>query len=127
MVCTYCIIIYLFRQTQKYIIETYCPTITIVLMSVVSFFIPPEVYPGRMGMLVVLILVLVNILLRVLETSPHKSGICGLVQWVFICLVMVSQNMFPDIRIGLLLECVKLISFYFKFSRYLHKTVYPFS
>ena len=90
-------------------------------MSVVSFFIPPEVYPGRMGMLVVLILVLVNILLRVLETSPHKSGICGLVQWVFIRLVMVSQNMFPDIRIGLLLE------FYFKFSRYLHKTVYPFS
>ena len=63
-------------------------------MSVVSFFIPPEVYPGRMGMLVVLILVMVNILLKVLETSPYKSGICGLVQWVFICLSMVSYSMF---------------------------------
>ena len=62
------------------------------LMSVVSFFIPPEAYPGRMGMLVVLILVMVNILLKIIETSPMKAGICGLVLWLFICLMLVISN-----------------------------------
>ena len=61
-------------------------------MSVVSFFIPPEAYPGRMGMLVVLSLVMVNILLKIIETSPMKAGVCGLVLWIFICLMMVMSK-----------------------------------
>ena len=72
-----------------HLVQTYIPTIIIVVVSWLSFLVPPAAYPGRMGMLVILILVLINILLRAIEMSPMKSGICGLVSWTIICLVMV--------------------------------------
>ena len=70
-------------------VQTYIPTTIIVLVSWLSFLIPPDAYPGRMGMLVVLVLVIINIMLKVIETSPKVSGICGLTLWTMICLIMV--------------------------------------
>ena len=72
-----------------HVVQTYIPTTIIVLVSWLSFLIPPDAYPGRMGMLVVLVLVIINIMLKVIETSPKVSGICGLTLWTMICLIMV--------------------------------------
>ena len=80
-----------FRQLVKHIFQTYLPTFIIVFVSWLSFLVPPAAYPGRMGMLVVLILVIINILLKVVEMSPRPSGICGLTLWTIICLITVSQ------------------------------------
>ena len=55
----------------------------------ISYLIPPEVVPGRMGMLVVLLLVIINIMLKIVEMSPMNSGVCGLTSWTIMCLIMV--------------------------------------
>ena len=78
------------RQLVKHIFQTYLPTFIIVFVSWLSFLVPPAAYPGRMGMLVVLMLVIINIMLKVVEMSPMSSGICGLTLWTIICLITVS-------------------------------------
>ena len=82
--------IFYFRQIVKHIFQTYLPTFIIVFVSWLSFLVPPAAYPGRMGMLVVLVLVIINIMLKVVEMSPMTSGICGLTLWTIICLIMVG-------------------------------------
>ena len=71
--------------------QTYLPTFIIVFVSWLSFLVPPAAYPGRMGMLVVLVLVIINIMLKVVEMSPMTSGICGLTLWTIMCLIMVVK------------------------------------
>ena len=78
------------RQLVKHVFQTYLPTFIIVFVSWLSFLVPPAAYPGRMGMLVVLVLVIINIMLKVVEMSPMSSGICGLTLWTIICLITVS-------------------------------------
>ena len=78
------------RQLVKHMFQTYLPTFIIVFVSWLSFLVPPAAYPGRMGMLVVLVLVIINIMLKVVEMSPMSSGICGLTLWTIICLITVS-------------------------------------
>ena len=80
-----------FRQLVKHVFQTYLPTFIIVFVSWLSFLVPPAAYPGRMGMLVVLVLVIINIMLKVVEMSPMTSGICGLTLWTIMCLIMVVQ------------------------------------
>ena len=87
IVMTYC-----FRQLVKHVFQTFLPTTIIVSISWLSFLIPPTAYPGRMGMLVVLCLVIINIMLKVVEVSPKSSGICGLTLWTIICLIMVGTE-----------------------------------
>ena len=72
----------------------------IVIVSWLSFMIPPESFPGRSGMLVLLVLVIINIMLVIIGQSPVVSGICGLTIWSMLCLFMVimRQNNFTRIR-----------------------------
>ena len=49
------------RHKFKYIYVYYLPSGLFVIVSWVSFLIPPEVIPGRMAMLITLFLVLINI------------------------------------------------------------------
>ena len=44
-----------------YLFQVYLPSFMFVIVSWVSFLIKPEVVPGRMGLLVTLFLVLINI------------------------------------------------------------------
>ena len=74
---------------MKHVFQTYLPTCIIVAVSWLSFVIPPSSIPGRMGMLVVLLLVIINIMLKIVEMSPMNSGICGLTSWTIMCLIMV--------------------------------------
>ncbi len=49
------------RKKIQYLIQVYLPSCMFVVVSWVSFLIKPEVVPGRMGLLVTLFLVLINI------------------------------------------------------------------
>ena len=49
------------RHILKYLIIYYLPSGLFVVVSWVSFLIPPDVVPGRMAMLITLFLVLTNI------------------------------------------------------------------
>ena len=78
-----------YRHLFKHIIQSYLPTTIVVIISWLSFMIPPASFPGRSGLLSLLILCIMNIMLNIIGQSPLISGICGLTIWCIICLFMV--------------------------------------
>ncbi len=74
-----------------HILETYLPTSLFVVASWISFLIPPEAIPGRMGMLVTLLLVQINIALGVSERAPLTPNITALSLWCLLCIIQVSN------------------------------------
>ena len=54
-------IFYLQRFSRPFLEKYYLPCIGLVILTSVSFFVPPKMVPGRGGMLVTLFLVLNNI------------------------------------------------------------------
>merc|ERR1712079_650783 len=58
------------RNYSKYIINYYLPSFLFVTVSWISFLIPPEVVPGRLGVLITVLLVLVNLFGTVVQTKP---------------------------------------------------------
>ena len=59
---------------MSYIITYYLPSGLFVLVSWISFLIPPDIVPGRMALLITLFLVLVNIFNNVNTNSPRPKG-----------------------------------------------------
>ena len=74
------------RQYRKHIMNYYLPSTLIIMLSWVSFVIPPEVIPGRMGLLVTLVLVLVNLFGTVIANRPPTSQLTMLDIWILVCL-----------------------------------------
>ena len=60
----------------------------LVKLSWISFLIPPEMVPGRAGLLITLCLVLTNYFIYAEELSPPVSGITPLHIWSNMCLGM---------------------------------------
>ena len=77
------------RNYTKYMLSYYLPSLLIVVLSWVSFVIPPDVVPGRMTLLITLILVLVNMFGTVLEKRP-PTKVTVLDIWMIGCLIFVS-------------------------------------
>ena len=63
-------------------------TMLLVELSWISFLIPPEMVPGRAGLLITLCLVLTNYFIYAEELSPPVSGITPLHIWSNMCLSM---------------------------------------
>ena len=53
-----------------------CVSGLFVVVSWISFVVPPDVIPGRMALLVTLFLVLVNIFNTVTTNTPKAEGMC---------------------------------------------------
>ena len=62
------------RHFTSYIITYYLPSGLFVLVSWISFLIPPDIVPGRMALLITLFLVLVNIFNTVTTNTPKVEG-----------------------------------------------------
>ena len=77
----YCI---LFRHVINY----YLPSFLFVAVSWISFIIPIENVPGRMALLVTLILVLVNMFLHSMEAQP-RSIISMVSLWIVFCIFFI--------------------------------------
>ena len=89
--------IIIYRRMSIHVIETFIPTSTMVVVSWFSFLIPPESFPGRVAVLVTLLLVLINCMLKILDYSP-VLGSCALSEWTLICLCMVRHKKFTYLR-----------------------------
>ena len=59
------------------------------IVSWVSFLIPPEVIPGRMAMLVTIFLVLINIFNTITNVSPNVEGMTAIASWMIACILFV--------------------------------------
>ena len=60
--------------------------------SWVSFLIKPEVVPGRMGLLVTLFLVLINIFNSVREQAPISSRLNAIDLYLVVCIFLVFSK-----------------------------------
>merc|ERR1711994_715809 len=79
---------------MPYIVKSFIPTTLIVMVSWTSFLVSPDCVPGRSGLLVTLLLVLITIYLHALDVSPSIHGITPLIIWNQICLTMVIIALF---------------------------------
>ena len=97
------------RKTNKYIWNYFIPSGILVSISWVckicevnywsvieesslqiSFLIPPEVVPGRMGLLITLMLVLVNLFINITSKSPNTDSMTAISSWMIACISFVS-------------------------------------
>ena len=70
-----------------------------VVVSWISFVVPPDVIPGRMALLITLFLVLVNIFNTVTTNTPKAEGLTAIEIWMLSCLLfvfgaLVGEDMF---------------------------------
>ena len=82
------------RILTPYVVKSFIPTTLIVMVSWTSFLVSPDCVPGRSGLLVTLLLVLITIYLHDLDVSPSVHGITPLIVWTQICLTMVIGALF---------------------------------
>ena len=65
--------VFLQRYYQKYLINYYLPSLIFVMVSWVSFLIPSEIVPGRMALLITLLLVLINMFSAAVQQQPPSK------------------------------------------------------
>merc|ERR1719273_2616676 len=79
----------LHRYVSHYLITYYLPSGLFVIVSWISFVVPPDVIPGRMALLVTLFLVLVNIFNTVTTNTPKAEGLTAIEAWMLACILFV--------------------------------------
>jgi len=77
------------RKVSHYIITYYLPSGMFVIVSWISFLVPPAVVPGRMTLLVTVFLVLVNIFNTITTNIPKAEGLTAIEAWVIVCVLFV--------------------------------------
>lgn len=77
------------RKVSHYIITYYLPSGMFVIVSWISFLVPPEIVPGRMTLLVTVFLVLVNIFNTITTNIPKAEGLTAIEAWVIVCVLFV--------------------------------------
>ena len=76
------------RHYLTCVIKYYMPSTIFVLVSWISFLIPPDVIPGRMGLLITLLLVLINLFNSIKD--PPATSPSALDVWILSCIFFVT-------------------------------------
>merc|ERR1712106_694742 len=92
------------RKQMQFIVQVYLPSFMFVIVSWVSFLINPHVVPGRMGLLVTLFLVLINIFNSVREQAPISSRLNAIDLYLVVCIFLVFGALMEYAVILLLLK-----------------------
>ena len=77
------------RNSLHYIITWYIPSGMFVIVSWVSFLIPPENVPGRMALLITVFLVLVNIFNAITTHIASVEGLTAMETYLIVCIFFV--------------------------------------
>ena len=77
------------RKVSHYIITCYLPSGMFVIVSWISFLVPPESVPGRMTILVTVFLCLVNIFNSITSKIPKADGLTAIEAFIIICIIFV--------------------------------------
>ncbi|XP_076029341.1 glycine receptor subunit alpha-2-like [Oratosquilla oratoria] len=80
---------YLRRQNGYHVLQTYIPTILIVTISWVSFWLDPNAVPGRVSLGVTTLLTLTTLASGVRQQLPPVSYVKAIDVWVGMCMIMV--------------------------------------
>ena len=79
----------LVRKRSQTFCQVYLTSILFVIVSWVSFLIRPEVVPGRIGLLVTIFLVLVNIFDGAKSVAPVSENLNAIDLYILFCIVLV--------------------------------------
>ena len=75
----------LVRKKGQIFIQVYLTSFLLIILAWVSFIVNPDVVPGRMGLLVTVFLVLINIFISVKRDAPSSNGFLNAVDtYVFV-------------------------------------------
>jgi len=77
------------RVLSPFILSVYLPSAMFVVMSWVSFFIPPDIVPARIVLLVTLCLVLINMFNSTTSKIPVSNSVTALEIWLLACVILV--------------------------------------
>jgi hypothetical protein len=86
--------VHLMRLTTPFLLDVYMPSAILVTASWISFAIPVENVPGRMSLLVTVLLMLLNISATVGAKSPLIKELTFMDAWMLTCIVFVSASLF---------------------------------
>lgn len=100
---------------MSYIITYYLPSGLFVVVSWISFLIPPDIVPGmhgilivekidlfeidfsgRMALLITLFLVLINIFNNITTNSPKAEGLTAIEIWMLACILFVFGKNYAE-------------------------------
>ena len=93
------------RKMSFYVITYYLPSGLFVVVSWISFLVNPEVIPGRMTLLVIIFLVLINMFNTIQSNSPTAEGITAIESWVIACIIFVFGAL---CEYACILFCIKI-------------------
>ena len=82
------------RYFMKHIMTYYFPSLIFVVVSWISFLIPPEIIPGRMALLITLLLVLVTMFATLTGIQPPSNSPTLLAIWMTSCIIFVTAAIF---------------------------------
>ena len=88
------------RKVSHYIITCYLPSGMFVIVSWISFLIPPDIVPGRMTLLITVFLVLVNIFNTITTNIPKAEGLTAIEAFVIVCVLFVFGALMGKIFIN---------------------------
>ena len=77
------------RKVPPYLITWYLPSAMFVLVSWISLLIPPENVPGRMALLITVLLVLVNIFNTISTNMPKAERLTAIETYIIACIFFV--------------------------------------
>ena len=80
------------RISSLYLLSLYLPSGMFVTISWISYLIPPEAYPGRVGLLLTTFLMLTNMFMGVMQSTPTSGGINQIQVWLLSCILFVMAS-----------------------------------
>ena len=87
------------RKSGSFLYEFFTPCLLMVVTSWASFTVKLEAVPGRLGMLLTLFLMLVNMSSSVSQTIPKSDTVCPLVAWILLSIVFVFSALLEFVAI----------------------------
>merc|ERR1719317_1424982 len=85
--------ILLSRSLGPFILSVYLPSAMFVMMSWVSFFVPPDIVPARIVLLVTLCLVLINMFNFTTARIPVSNAVTAMEVWLLACMLLVFLSL----------------------------------
>ena len=77
------------RKPTDFIMFYFTPCFLMVLASWISFVVNYEAVPGRLGLLLTLLLMIINMNNTISESIPKSEKICPLIIWLFMSILFV--------------------------------------
>ena len=80
----------MFRKPTPFIYSYFAPCTLLVITSWISFAVKFDAVPGRLGLLLTLLLMMINLSNTVSRSIPKSDNMCPLILWIVMSIIFVS-------------------------------------